>query len=509
MRILLLLFGVLFSSNLLAQQVIQLYPTRPPGSENWNWNEAINNKNEWNTRVVYNVSQPTLVAYLPDPKRATGSAVVIAPGGGFHALSIDSEGIDVAEWLVSKGIAAFVLKYRLIHSLTTDPVAEMNNPPRSRGEKDIERDTVIEMGTQDGLTAIKYLRQNAFKYGLDPQKIGIIGFSAGGTVAMSAVYQASDADRPNFVAPIYAYTGSIKEHKIPAAKTPIFICVAADDQLDLLPHSTELFQKWQAAGQSSELHVYHAGGHGFGMRVNGKHTDTWYVRFTDWMASLGYARSEVPNSLWSRDWNERLTEDYSYQKRYQDINMKLKNIREKKRTVLIGDSITEGWADLEPQLFTENNWIGRGISGQTTPQILVRFRQDVLDLKPKTVVILAGINDIAENTGPYNEDFTFGNIASMCELAKAQKIKVVLASVLPASGFGWRPELGDIAQQVTALNTRLKAYAKANKIKYLDYHGTMRNASGGLDADLAYDGVHPTVKGYTVMRGLLLKVLRD
>jgi lysophospholipase L1-like esterase/acetyl esterase/lipase len=507
MRIYLLLILTLFSAAYsFGQEVIQLYSKRPPGSENWTWSEAINDKNAWNTRVVYNVSQPTLTAFLPDPKRATGSAVVIAPGGGFHALSIDSEGNDVAEWLVSKGIAAFVLKYRVVHSETTDPVEEMNNPPRSREEKDRERDTVIQMATQDGLTAIRYVRQNARKYGLDAQKIGMIGFSAGGTVAMSAVYEATDSDRPNFVAPIYAYTGSITEHKIPTAKTPIFICVAADDQLQLLPHSTDLFNKWQAAGQSAELHVYHNGGHGFGMRPYGVHTDTWYQRFTDWMGSLGYARSEIPNSKWARQWNDRLSKDYSYQNRYQNSNQKLQTMR--KRIVLIGDSITEGWADQEPQFFTEHNLIGRGISGQTTPQILLRFRQDVLDLKPETVVILAGINDIAENTGPYNEDFTFGNLVSMCELAKANKIKVVLASVLPASELVWRPELGKTAAQVNSLNTRLGKYAKANKIKYLDYHSAMQNAQGGLDADLAADGVHPTPKGYAVMRALLLKAIK-
>jgi lysophospholipase L1-like esterase len=178
------------------------------------------------------------------------------------------------------------------------------------------------------------------------------------------------------------------------------------------------------------------------------------------------------------------------------------------RVVLMGNSITEFWVNMSPAFFSENPFIGRGISGQTTPQMLLRFRQDVLDLHPKTVVISAGINDIAENTGPYNQALTLGNIASMAELAKANKIKVILASVHPASDFSWRKEIKDVAQKIIDLNKEIKAYSDKNGLTYLDYHTAMKNDINGMNPDLAEDGVHPTLKGYKIMEKLLLEAVK-
>jgi lysophospholipase L1-like esterase len=138
---------------------------------------------------------------------------------------------------------------------------------------------------------------------------------------------------------------------------------------------------------------------------------------------------------------------------------------------------------------------------------LVRFRQDVLELKPKTVIISIGTNDIAENTGSYSEDFTFGNIVSMCELATANGISPILTSVFPASNFYWNPKIENVPQKIKALNTRLFAYAKSQHLSYIDYHSALTNAAGGMDLDLAYDGVHPTLKGYKIMEALVEQVL--
>jgi lysophospholipase L1-like esterase len=178
------------------------------------------------------------------------------------------------------------------------------------------------------------------------------------------------------------------------------------------------------------------------------------------------------------------------------------------RVVLMGNSITEFWVNMSPAFFAENPFVGRGISGQTTPQMLLRFRQDVLDLQPKIVVISAGINDIAENTGSYNQAITMGNIASMAELAKANKMKVILASVHPASDFPWRKEIKDVAQKVIDLNKLIKEYAEKNNFTYLDYHSAMKNNINGMSPDLAEDGVHPTLKGYKIMETLLLKAIK-
>ena len=178
------------------------------------------------------------------------------------------------------------------------------------------------------------------------------------------------------------------------------------------------------------------------------------------------------------------------------------------KAVLMGDSITDGWPFADPEFFSDNNFVGRGISGQVTNQMLLRFRQDVIDLHPKYVVILAGTNDIAENSGKIDMDKTFANIVSMCDLAKANGIKPIICSVIPAASFYWRPSVTDAAEKIAQFNTMLEEYAKANKIKYVDYHSAMKDESGGLPRNLANDGVHPTREGYNIMKSLLLKVLK-
>lgn len=178
--------------------------------------------------------------------------------------------------------------------------------------------------------------------------------------------------------------------------------------------------------------------------------------------------------------------------------------KKEKRVVFMGNSITEGWVKHRPEFFTENNYIGRGISGQTSYQFLVRFREDVINLHPKLVIINAGTNDVAENTGPYDVDITFGNIVSMVELAKANKIKVILTSVLPASGFRWNKNIVDAADRIAALNDKIERYAKAHKIPYVDYYKEMVSGSErSLNPAYTKDGVHPTKEGYAVMEALI------
>ena len=178
------------------------------------------------------------------------------------------------------------------------------------------------------------------------------------------------------------------------------------------------------------------------------------------------------------------------------------------RVVFMGNSITEGWLQDSMSFFhTKSNYINRGISGQTTPQMLIRFRPDVIDLAPSVVVILAGINDIAGNTGPSTLEMIVNNLISMVELAQANEIKVVLCSVLPAYDFPWRPGLNP-ATKVVELNNRLQAYAEKTGIVYLDYFSKMVNAQNGLDENLTYDGVHPNMAGYKVMQPLAEEAIK-
>lgn len=195
--------------------------------------------------------------------------------------------------------------------------------------------------------------------------------------------------------------------------------------------------------------------------------------------------------------------DWPQLQRYRDANARLPAaVPGQPRVVFYGDSITEGWGrEGSASFFPGKGWLNRGISGQTTAQMLVRFPQDVLALKPQVVVILAGTNDIAGNTGPSTQAMIEDNLHAMVDLARAHGIAVVLASVLPVSDYPWLPGTAP-APKVRALNAALKRYADAKQLVYLDYYTPMTNAAGGLDPQLAEDGVHPTAKGYAVMAPL-------
>jgi acetyl esterase/lipase len=281
-------FLTAFSNFVTAQKIISLYNGKAPGSEKWTWQEKENTKNLFNTRVVYNVAQPALTAYLPDTSIANGTAVIVAPGGAFHTLSIESEGIDVAKWLNAKGVAAFVLKYRLVHMDTEDPVAELMKKMGDFKKLDEENDSVVNMAVADGLVAIEYVRSHAAEYNINPKRIGIMGFSAGGTVTMGTVFNYTATNRPDFAAPVYAYMNALKKQDIKTDAPPLFICAASDDQLGMATHSSNLYNAWVTAKKEAELHMYLKGGHGFGMRKQGLPTDTWIERFGDWLALKGW-----------------------------------------------------------------------------------------------------------------------------------------------------------------------------------------------------------------------------
>jgi acetyl esterase/lipase len=269
-----------------AQKVIRLYPGAAPGSEKWTHQEKEYFSPIWNTQVVTNVSQPTLTAYVAASEVATGTAVIICPGGGFHALSINSEGVDVAKWLNAKGVTAFVLKYRLVPT-GDDGVKEIMSKIGNRKKMDEDNAAVIPLAVADGQAAVAYVRKYASEFGVSPTRIGLMGFSAGGTVAASVGFTHAAESRPDFVAPIYAYMGAIKETTVPKDAPPMFIAAATDDQLGLVPDSLNLYSKWLAAGKSAEIHIYSKGGHGFGMRKQNLPSDQWIDRFGEWLQVHG------------------------------------------------------------------------------------------------------------------------------------------------------------------------------------------------------------------------------
>ncbi|MDA9826806.1 GDSL-type esterase/lipase family protein [Flavobacteriaceae bacterium] len=201
--------------------------------------------------------------------------------------------------------------------------------------------------------------------------------------------------------------------------------------------------------------------------------------------------------------------DWAHLKKYEQNNSELKKINEPDRVVFMGNSITEGWSFLDKDFFINNPFVNRGIGGQTTPQMLIRFKPDVVNLNPKAVVILAGINDIAENTGPVTIENIAENIISMAEIAKANEIKVFICSTLPAIDFPWSPGM-EPGPKVIKLNSILKNYCNSNNIPYVDYFSAMSDDKGGLkvpEYTTADDLVHPNLAGYKVMEKIILKAL--
>jgi len=269
-----------------AQEVIPLYPGLPPGSTQENYPEKEYFSKTWNTEVVANVTKPTLTVFKPSLALKNGTGVVICPGGGFMALSINSEGNDVAKYLVDRGVTAFVLKYRLAHT-GEDATQEFTVLYADRPKFQELLAKIVPLSIADGLAAVTYVRTHAAEWGISPDRVGIMGFSAGGSVTAGVAMRYAPEGRPAFVAPIYGSARSFKDAVVPADAPPMFVAAATDDQLGLAPDSIELYQKWTSAHKSAELHMYAKGGHGFGMRKQNLPTDHWIDRFADWLELEG------------------------------------------------------------------------------------------------------------------------------------------------------------------------------------------------------------------------------
>jgi len=279
------------------------------------------------------------------------------------------------------------------------------------------------------------------------------------------------------------------------------------------------------AGVPAELHIYAEGKHGYGLRHTALPVTAWPKLVETWLGTIQMLPASA-TSTWEmlpadvaaaldrltsyqKSLMERFYNDWAFLAKYRDADKELPaSARGEERVVFMGDSITEGWGQSgatpppgRAAFFPSKPYVNRGISGQTTPQMLVRFRQDVIELKPKAVVVLAGINDIAENTGKMTLGEIEDNIASMSELARANGIRVVLCSVLPASEFPWHKGL-EPAPKVKALNAWIKEYAAKNGFTYVDYCSRMANSEGGLGPELSTDGVHPNKARYDIMAPL-------
>lgn len=265
-------------------EAIPLYPGGIPGAERWTHAERSYYSEIFATEVVTNVARPTLAPFLAPADNATGTAVIIAPGGGFHALSIDSEGNDVARWLNARGVSAFVLRYRLVPTGEDGGAEMIAKSPEQRAS---DMTTYEALAGADALAAMRLVRDRAQAFGIAPDRIGFMGFSAGGMVAVAVAFQHDANSQPAFVAPIYAGLGPFGDVVPPPGAPPLFIAAATDDQLGLARDSVALYETWRVAGKPAELHMYASGGHGFGMRTQNLPSDHWIERFGDWLRAAG------------------------------------------------------------------------------------------------------------------------------------------------------------------------------------------------------------------------------
>lgn len=270
------------------ESVIRLYDGPAPGSEKWTHTEKSLDAPGIG-KLAYDVAAPTLTLYPADPAKANGTAVIICPGGAFVALALDLEGSTVARALNEKGITCFVLKYRLAECKTGSPGSEM----AAHKNLDTLVAPIVPLAMADGLAAVGHVRKNAAKYGVNPQRIGIMGFSAGGTVAGSVARNYEKDTRPDFVAPIYpAYKWVPKTKPVASDAPPLFLMSATDDPATGPDQILAMYQDWLAAKRPAEVHIYARGGHGFGIRKQNMPVDTWLDRFVDWLDSQGYMKPE-------------------------------------------------------------------------------------------------------------------------------------------------------------------------------------------------------------------------
>jgi acetyl esterase/lipase len=256
-------------------QTVNIWPGPAPGSENWTQKEVTINDTPIGA-VILNVVTPTLTAYLPERSKATGTGVIIAPGGAFVALAIDINGNELARWLQERGIAAFVLKYRVLEK---------------KGEgipKDLNQDEAAKYGIADGIQALKVVRQRASEWGLLPDRIGFLGSSAGAMVTSGVLLQQNTAARPNFAAMLYGGPFGVMP-PIPAKLPPIFMAWAQDDPL-VLGLIVRFYEALKAAGNKPEAHIYSSGGHGFGIRKQGTSSDHWIDELYFWLEAQGLTK---------------------------------------------------------------------------------------------------------------------------------------------------------------------------------------------------------------------------
>ena len=476
-------------------QTVVLYPDGAPDSNGYTASdEYVKSETK-----IYQIAEPRLDIYHPDT--APKGIILSIPGGGYSFVSSGNEGIKVADFFVPRGYIVAVLKYRL-------PNGHENIP------------------LHDALQAMRILRDSAAVWHTPDAAVGVMGFSAGGHLAASLLTHYTDSvTRPDYGVLVYpvismdstlTHRGSCRQllgdnptdeqriywscdKHVTSATPPCLIVGCQDDPTVPITNSIRFYEALTAHNVPSSLLIVPYGKHGWGFSRQFPDRD----RIDE--AITAFVTGRPSETLASQQKRQR---DWAKFNRYAQANDELKARKSKVSVIFYGNSITQNWYKMRPGFFLAHGFIGRGISGQTSAEMLVRFRQDVIDLRPKTVVILCGINDIAQNNGTISIEHIMGNIISMCELAKKHHIRPVLCSVLPARSFRWNPYVSDAPEQIRELNTLIRNYAHTYHIPYVDYYSAMVDSDGGLRSGLSGDEVHPNDAGYDIMEPIILKTLK-
>jgi acetyl esterase/lipase len=290
------LAGIVVALSASAQdRTVRLWPGVAPGSEGWTQKEVQEQSPQMGGEIIRNVVEPTLTVFAPPRSRANGAAIIVCPGGAFQFLSWTNEGTAVAEWLNKLGMTVFVLKYRVTDTGATDAEFQHALGEMFRGLTTDFAGMAVKLapaealGAQDGRKAVEVVRQSAAKWGIDPKRIGIMGFSAGASVAMNVTTQHTEMGRPDFTVSIYG--PDLQGVAVPKDAPPIFLVCASDDPIVPPTQSAAVYTAWKSGGYSAELHIFNKGGHGFGMKKRGMPVDHWIDLLAYWLKDQGMLKS--------------------------------------------------------------------------------------------------------------------------------------------------------------------------------------------------------------------------
>lgn len=462
--------------------------------------------------------QPTHVndlidLYLPTHAKKDVPVLLSIPGGGYRFVSMKNEGVAVAQYFCPRGIAVAVLKYHL-------PNGQENVP------------------LNDACRAMTMLRDSAQFWHLKSDKIGVMGFSAGGHLAASLCTKyTSEKARPDYGVLVYPvissdttiwHKGSFQnlvgktatqaqydkwsiDRCVTSQTPPCFLVACEDDKSVPVENSLLMYQALLDQDIEAEMVLIPQGGHGWGFDKQIPKRDLVDAAITQFIyTQLGDKKNaEIVRIYRENIRREERAADWAKYYRYQQQNDSLIANHIPVKAVFMGNSITDNWGKWRPEFFAKYNCAARGISGQTSYQMLVRFQADVIALHPEMVFLLIGTNDIACNNGPISDEHFMDNMRSMCELATLHHIRPIICSILPHRSFSWNHDITGVTERVDRINAQLKAYAKEQGYAYVDYNSAMRAEDGGMRDELSNDGVHPYKEAYDIMESLVIPYLVD